>query len=214
MKSILFIEEQNLFRTALASLIENFDSCSKLQHIAKVEEMVKDENDPELVIVSIYDIREHGEHKINAIQNLYPLAGIMVFVDEISKDEFSLLIELGVYAVISMDTTPSEIDNAIANFDKYGRQENIIIDHKTRERIQVSADKAIKNNISFTQRELEVLNLVCLEQTNVEISQTLGLSIRTIESFRRRMILKTGCKNMIGVVLKAIQISEFKLLRA
>ncbi len=56
----------------------------------------------------------------------------------------------------------------------------------------------------FSERELKILYQVCLECTNQEIADKLQLSIRTVESHRRRMIERTQSKTMLGVVLFAM----------
>ena len=59
----------------------------------------------------------------------------------------------------------------------------------------------------FSRRELEVLELVCKERTNTEIARLLGVSIRTVETHRRKMVEKTGSKSMIGVIVAAVQLN-------
>lgn len=57
----------------------------------------------------------------------------------------------------------------------------------------------------FTGREIDIIRLICEQQTNKEIAHNLGLSIRTVESHRENIQEKTGAKNMIGVAVYAIK---------
>lgn len=57
----------------------------------------------------------------------------------------------------------------------------------------------------FTNKECTVLNLIGRGKTNREMSDILNVSSRTIESHRRRMIEKLGCKNIIPVILFALE---------
>ena len=61
------------------------------------------------------------------------------------------------------------------------------------------------NNISLTKREMEVLQLICKEQTSAEIADLLYLSPRTVENHRKNLLEKTGAKNTAGLVIFAIQ---------
>lgn len=54
-------------------------------------------------------------------------------------------------------------------------------------------------------REIEVLRLVCQELTNHEIGDKLCLSPRTVETYRRTMMEKIGCRNTVGLVLYAVR---------
>jgi DNA-binding NarL/FixJ family response regulator len=54
-------------------------------------------------------------------------------------------------------------------------------------------------------REVEVLNMLCLEKTNKEIAQALQLSARTVEGHRKSLLTKTGARNLAGLVLFAVK---------
>lgn len=58
---------------------------------------------------------------------------------------------------------------------------------------------------SLTEREQDVLRLICEECTTSEIADRLCLSPRTIEGYRNRLLEKTGAKNTAGLVVYAAQ---------
>ena len=57
----------------------------------------------------------------------------------------------------------------------------------------------------FTERELEVIRLVCKEYSNKEIAVALDLSIRTVESYKEKIIQKLHAKNMVGIAVYAVR---------
>ncbi|MFT5820136.1 MAG: DNA-binding NarL/FixJ family response regulator [Crocinitomix sp.] len=213
MTTISLIEEQNLFRNSLESLINSYENCSITGTYSSIELFTKTSksNQPEsdLIIISIFDINESGKNRINIIHELFPLSRIIVFSEELDRIAFNLLTKLDVFAFFSISASPIELKTLLCNYDKYATYHQIKIDSHTRAHLRSQTARSTYNKIEFTQRELEVLNLVCQQMTNSEISESLGLSVRTIESFRRRMIIKTNSKNMIGVIIKALQLSDF-----
>jgi DNA-binding CsgD family transcriptional regulator len=52
---------------------------------------------------------------------------------------------------------------------------------------------------------LEVLQLICQEYTTAEIADKLFLSARTIETYRKRLLEKTGARNTAGLVKYALE---------
>ena len=60
-----------------------------------------------------------------------------------------------------------------------------------------------KSTIQLTDRETEVLKLICKEMTTAEIAEQLFLSPRTVEGYRNRLLEKTGARNTAGLVLFA-----------
>jgi len=59
--------------------------------------------------------------------------------------------------------------------------------------------------MALTLRETTVLLLICDQKTNKEISEILGISIRTVEYFRSSLFLKTNVNNVAGLVAYAIK---------
>jgi DNA-binding CsgD family transcriptional regulator len=65
-------------------------------------------------------------------------------------------------------------------------------------------------NNALTNREKEVLMLVLQEQTSVEISNGLDLSIQTVNTHRKNILKKTRSKTLIGLVKYAIRAKMIK----
>lgn len=57
----------------------------------------------------------------------------------------------------------------------------------------------------FTKREMQIIHLICHQQSSKEIAAELGLSIRTIEGYREQIQEKVGAKNSIGIAVYAIR---------
>lgn len=57
----------------------------------------------------------------------------------------------------------------------------------------------------FTGRELEVLELICRENTTVEIAAKLFLSVKTVNGHRDNLLRKAGVRNTAGLVVYALK---------
>ena len=57
----------------------------------------------------------------------------------------------------------------------------------------------------LTKRELEVLQLVAEGLTNTEIAERLFISKRTVDTHKNNLISKTGSKNIVSLLIYAIQ---------
>lgn len=72
-----------------------------------------------------------------------------------------------------------------------------------------------KEVVEFSERELEIIKLICKQFTAQEMGQSLFLSRRTVEGYRTRILEKMNVKNTAGVVIYALKnklISEKELL--
>lgn len=57
----------------------------------------------------------------------------------------------------------------------------------------------------LTEREMDVLKLICRQKTAQEIGKELYVTKRTVEGHKNNLFSKTGTKNMAGLVIYAIQ---------
>ena len=61
----------------------------------------------------------------------------------------------------------------------------------------------------LTLREREILQLLLDEENNRQIGKTLNISIRTVETHRRNIMLKLDVKNNIGLIKKVLRYQLF-----
>jgi DNA-binding NarL/FixJ family response regulator len=63
----------------------------------------------------------------------------------------------------------------------------------------------------FSEREKEIIAMICREMTNKEIAEKLFLSVRTVEGHRLNLLEKMGVKNSVGMVVYALKNGIVKL---
>ncbi|WP_353162320.1 response regulator transcription factor [Myroides odoratus] len=59
--------------------------------------------------------------------------------------------------------------------------------------------------IALTEREIEVLHLIAQQKTGKEIAERLFISLKTVEGHKNSLFLKTGAKNVVGLIVYAVQ---------
>ncbi len=68
-----------------------------------------------------------------------------------------------------------------------------------------------KTDINITQREQEILQLICKGYSNNEIAEELSISDRTVEGHRANLLNKTECRNTASLAVFAIKYGFYKL---
>jgi two-component system, NarL family, response regulator NreC len=77
--------------------------------------------------------------------------------------------------------------------------------------VKAALAKAATASDPLTQREREVLQLIAEGKTNKEVSQQLGMSVKTVESHRRNLMAKLDIHETAGLVRHAIKIGLVQL---
>jgi two-component system, NarL family, response regulator NreC len=62
-----------------------------------------------------------------------------------------------------------------------------------------------KETVNFNEREIEIIKLICQQNSSKEISDKLFLSSRTVEGYRTKILEKMNAKNTVGVVVYALK---------
>jgi DNA-binding NarL/FixJ family response regulator len=94
----------------------------------------------------------------------------------------------------------NNLEQKVANLE---RIINIFRERETNRLKQLhKKNKSILQELS--EREIDVLKLICEEHTNQVIVDKLFISKRTLEGHRQRILKKVGAKNTVGMVLCAM----------
>ena len=59
--------------------------------------------------------------------------------------------------------------------------------------------------ITFSDKEKEVLRMLCKGFNNNDIAEKLFMSVRTVEGYRNKLLQKTGSVNVINLVIYALK---------
>jgi DNA-binding NarL/FixJ family response regulator len=129
---------------------------------------------------------------------------IITQYDEESLVEY--MIKKGARGYLLKNCDPEEIVDAIHSVMRTGYYFNDLISKQTIRRLM--KDKEIsplfRDDIELNERELQVLRLICKENTTPEIAKQLNLGESTIKGYRESLLEKTGATNMTGLVMYAV----------
>jgi DNA-binding CsgD family transcriptional regulator len=70
---------------------------------------------------------------------------------------------------------------------------------------KLKKSKAKYKTADLSDREIEIIKLICEENTNKQIASKLFISVRTVDGHREKILHKTNAKNTVGIVMYAIK---------
>ena len=113
------------------------------------------------------------------------------------------LLDEGAAGFLAKNEAPDEVIKTIKNVAEKGFHINDYILQLLRDRRLLAKKKKLVEDLS--NRETEILKLICQEYTAKEIGDKLFISTRTVEGHRNRILEKTHCKNTAGLVIYAVE---------
>jgi DNA-binding NarL/FixJ family response regulator len=209
--NIAFVDDEALFLEGLSLIFSNIEhinvvktSNSGLEFLEVLEDNLETFF-PDIVLVDIQMKPMDGFELTEILKDKYPDIKIIVLSSHYKSNVLGHMIKLGVSAFIPKNANKELLVNAIQSVHNSGVYFTQT-DHEMLKQYMNSRSKKItlSTNENLSAREIEVLKLICLENTNHEIADQLFLSKRTIESHRQRILEKVGAKNTVGLVVYAV----------
>lgn len=209
--NICIIDDHSLFREAFKSMLSKFTDLSIVADFGSAHHFL-DWLDgaqimPDILLLDLELPGMNGIELMEQLRDSHPDIKVIIVSMHVRTSLVSGLVDQGVHGYVSKNSEPAEIRSAITSvyeFGYYFGKDVLDALHRSgfgeRKR---SKDETYGFNI--TEREKQVLQMICLELSSSEIAERLHLSSRTVEGHRNNLLQKSGVKNMAGLVLFAVR---------
>jgi DNA-binding NarL/FixJ family response regulator len=191
-------------------LIEKGDIAEVIAEADNGEVLLKllEKVQPDLVLMDIEMPKLNGLEATQRAMELYPDLKILVLSMFGNEYYYNYLIHAGAKGFILKTSSKQELETAIKEVISGGSYfstdllRNIIAN--------IGKPKLLRNpntglDINLSNREVEVLKYICNGLSTNEIANKIFLSAKTIEAHRAKLLLKTGVKNTVSLVMFAIK---------
>ena len=196
--SIVIADDHRLFAEGLRSLLtdQGFEVRAIIENGAALLHLLEQEI-PDLLLLDITMGEPDGISLSAIIKKEYPAIKILIISMHARQLFINKLLQIGVNGYILKNTGDEELHRAIAtilNGDTYFSDKITDIVIKSRMPARPNVDPEL------TPRETNILQLIADGYSTREIAEKLFVSINTIESHRKNMLLKTGLRNVAHLV--------------
>ena len=201
---VIIVDDHVIFRKGLYTILNEIDFVKVVGEASNGNELLDllKRQSADVILMDIKMPVMDGIEATKKVSAKYPDIRIIALTmfEEISY--FNKMIEAGASGFLLKKTTSEELERAL----------NLVLMDESyfSEEFMNSVNVYLKprqkdTSISLTDREQEVLELICKGYSNVEIANFLGVSSRTVDGFRARLFEKTGAKNAPNLVMFAIK---------
>ncbi|OCX52142.1 hypothetical protein BEL04_11660 [Mucilaginibacter sp. PPCGB 2223] len=211
--NIGIVEDQVLFREGVKAILNNWDNFNVVFESADghsvIEKLGKTTVLPDVMLVDLSlppkDRKEFsGLHVTLALAELYPDMKVLILSVHDDENFITELVKHGAHGYLVKDSDPQELHDAIVSVHTLGSY----INARTLKAIQSSMGRKVKAKkllVNISPREEEILRLTCQQLTAEEIAEKLFISVKTVNGHRNNLLIKTGSRNVTGLVIYAIK---------
>jgi DNA-binding NarL/FixJ family response regulator len=202
-------EDQNLFRACIVPMLNQLEGIEVVAEAENGKELIVwlqvAVEKPHVVLLDLAMPVMNGLETTRYLKEHFPNIRIVILSVFDEERHISKMVEEGVHAYMAKNAHLEEVANAIRGVHALG----FYFNEATRKVLQESSQKKKQRQFEvenpLTNREREILQLICAQQTTQEIADQLFLSVRTVEGHRNNMLEKTNTRNTAGLVLYAVR---------
>ncbi|WP_370087429.1 response regulator [Ekhidna sp.] len=208
MRTLLLVDDHQIIRDGIRFYFEGdeeFVIKDEAENGLEALELLK-ENEYDIILTDINMPKMDGLEFMKSVKENYPDQKVLVLSMYNEAGYINKMIAYGANGYVLKKSDKAELVSAIKKVldgqDHYSDEVyktiiGNIAGRKPKERLTLEME--------LSDREKEVLVHIANEYTNQEIADKLFISIRTVETHKRNLLEKTGCKNVAGLVMYAVE---------
>lgn len=199
---VLIVDDQTLFREGLSWVIRQQPDIEVVGEAGTVQDAVNQtlKLHPDIVLLELFLPDGNGIEAIRPILDQRPATKIIILTTSGDMKYISLAIRSGAKGYLIKDKPVSHLLSSIraVQSGEYALSRSVI----SRIIEELSKDNFIFDQLpnythlkDLTQREQDVLELICLDKTNSEIAESLSISKYTVKVHIRNIFKKLNVRN-------------------
>lgn len=196
MINIIIADDHAIVRKGLDLFLKFEDEVRLVGEANDGEELLKllSKLKAEVILLDIDMRKMNGITALRALQEDFPDVRIVIMSMHPEEIYGPTVRKLGAQGYISKDADPKEVVNAIrvvAGGDLYFREDLYTVKTPQREK---------QRKIKLSSRESEVLKLLSIGKFNKDISEELGISDKTVSTYKQRLLNKLQARNVVDLI--------------
>jgi DNA-binding NarL/FixJ family response regulator len=193
---VLLADDHSIVRAGLRSLIEDTGDMEVLVEAADGREAIRQALDHpvDVAVVDISMPGMDGLEVINQIQAAKPELPIIVLTMHEEEQYVVRSISAGAKGYITKRSAPEQLVSAIRQVREGGRY----LSQEAAELLALRLARGERGDSpldSLSNREVQVLRVLALGQTNREIAEAYHISVKTVDTYRFRLLKKLNLRN-------------------
>ncbi len=206
---IAIADDHKIFRKGVILSMRQYTNLRFIMEAENGEDLLQKIplEEPEIILCDLKMPIKDGIDATKAITKLYPHIRVIILTMYEDDRFVGHLMDCGAAGYLLKNSEPSEVYKAINDVKRTGFYLSPFV-NKILIRKNYSKQKfnpSLANEAVLSDREKEVLMLVCMEYTATEIAGKMNISARTVEAIKDRLMERFGVKNSVGLVFYAMK---------
>ncbi|MBU6158140.1 MAG: response regulator transcription factor [Bacteroidetes bacterium] len=206
---VAIADDHQIFRKGVILSLRPFASIKFVLEAENGDELLKglETIQPDVILMDLRMPGKDGIETTKIISKQYPKIHILVLSMYEDERFVTHLMENGANGYLLKNSDANEIKKAILEVMAKGYYLNNFVNRillkKSHQKAKVIP--SLNSEIQISDKEQQVIRLVCMEYTAQEIAKEMQISPRTVEAIKDRLMERFGVKNSVGLVFFAMK---------
>jgi len=201
---IVLAEPHTLVRAGLRRLLEEGPGVEVIGEAGDGQQLLElcGRLRPDVVMTELHLSQISGLEALAQIRRHYPEIAVVILAAPSDGHHVRAAIKSGAAGFIAKDAEPMELGLALRAIERRQIYLSPAISHKAIER---RADERAEDNVALTPRQRQVLQLIGRGKSTKEIAALMGISVKTVETHRARLMQALGLYGTNALMRHAIR---------
>ncbi|MEO8860531.1 MAG: response regulator transcription factor [Ginsengibacter sp.] len=207
--NVAIADDHKIFRKGVILSLKPYHNIKFVLEAENGEELIQgvEKANPDIVLLDLKMPVKDGIETTKYLNKHFPAIRILILTMYEDERFVGHLMDSGANGYLLKSTDPEEIKQGIMDVMRTGFYLNNFVN-----RVLIKKNYArqkfnpnLNSEVVISDKEKEVLSLVCLECTAQEIAAKMDISARTVEAIKDRLMERFGVKNSVGLVFFAMK---------
>lgn len=206
---VLICDDHNLIRAGLRRLVESFDSVEVVGEASNADEAVARTLalQPDVMLLDLSMPGRNGFDALEDVRRVAPATAVVIMSMHDDATHVREALARGASGFVVKEAAPAELEIAL-RAAKAGR---VFLSPQVSGAMLGDAAQRPRRGTdpsTLPPRQREILAALGAGRTTKQIAADLGISVKTVETHRARLMEALGCRNAVELVRTAVQWSS------
>lgn len=206
MIKVLLADDHRIVREGLRRVLEDSNEIKVIAEAADGETAFDEalEKKPDVAVIDISMPGMDGLEVVTRMSSYCPDIPVLILTMHDEEQYVIRAIEAGAMGYVTKQSAPEQLVEAVKRINAGGRY----LTEKASEALALRVIRGNRNQSlteSLSMRELQVLRKLAIGNTNREIATSYNISVKTVDTYRARILKKLNIRNNTELSRYAIQ---------
>jgi DNA-binding NarL/FixJ family response regulator len=206
---VAIADDHKIFRKGVIHSLRPYTNIQFVLEAENGEELIQgvESANPDIILMDLKMPVKDGIETTKYLNKHFPSIRILILTMYEDERFVGHLMDSGANGYLLKSTDPEEIKQGIVDVMRTGFYLNNFVNRVLIKKnySKQKFNPSLNSEIVISEKEKQVLSLVCLECTAQEIAQKMDISARTVEAIKDRLMERFGVKNSVGLVFFAMK---------